>query len=87
MLVSWGSEMFAGAVRIALPAATALLVVNIAFGVVSRAAPTLNLFAVGLPAGLLLGFAILLLTIENLTALIADLLQSSFAMIVRMLSV
>ena len=86
LLVSWGSEMFAGAVRIALPAATALLVVNIAFGVVSRAAPTLNLFAVGLPAGLLLGFVILLVNINNLSALIADLLASSLATIARMLA-
>ena len=68
---AWGSQMFAGAVRIALPAATALLIANIAFGVMSRAAPTLNLFAVGLPAGLLIGFLILLLNIGHLSTLLA----------------
>ena len=68
--------MFAGALRIALPAATALLVANIAFGVMSRAAPTLNLFAVGLPAGLLIGFLILLLNIGHLSTLLAQFLRS-----------
>src|SRR5690606_16304495 len=35
-LVVEGGEMFAGALRLALPAVTALLVVNLAFGVMSR---------------------------------------------------
>ncbi len=78
-LVAFGTEMFAGAVRIALPAITALLVVNAALGVTSRAAPQLNLFAVGLPLGMLLGFAIILLNLENLAALTAELLEAAFA--------
>ena len=36
--------------------------VNVAFGVVSRAAPTLNLFAVGFPVTLMLGFIVLTLS-------------------------
>ena len=84
-VVTWGSQMFAGAVRIALPAATALLVANIAFGVMSRAAPTLNLFAVGLPAGLLIGFVLLLLNIGHLSALITELLQTTLNGIAGML--
>src|SRR5690606_16457420 len=38
-----GSAMFAGAIQIAIPAVIALLLVQIAVGVISRAAPTLNL--------------------------------------------
>jgi flagellar biosynthesis protein FliR len=86
MVVSWGSQMLAGAVRIALPAATALLVANIAFGVMSRAAPTLNLFAVGLPAGLLIGFLILLMNVGHLSALLAQFLQATLEMLTAMLS-
>jgi flagellar biosynthetic protein FliR len=52
----------------------------------SRAAPTLNLFAVGLPAGLLIGFLILLVNIEHLAALMATLLESSLGAIARMLA-
>jgi flagellar biosynthetic protein FliR len=60
MLGNWGSLVFSGALRIALPGITALLVVNLAFGVVSRAAPSLNLFAVGLPVTLVMGLAVVL---------------------------
>jgi flagellar biosynthesis protein FliR len=59
-LANWGSVMFSGSLRIALPGITALLVTNIAFGVISRAAPSLNLFAVGLPVTLAVGMAVVL---------------------------
>src|SRR5579862_5031215 len=42
-MANWGSVMLLGAVRVALPGLTALLVINLAFGVTSRAAPALNL--------------------------------------------
>lgn len=83
----WGSQMFAGALRIALPAATALLIANIAFGVMSRAAPTLNLFAVGLPAGLLIGFLLLLLNIGHLSTLVAQFLEATLSMLATTLTV
>jgi flagellar biosynthetic protein FliR len=56
--------MFVGAVKLALPAMTAMMMVNVAFGVISRAAPTLNLFAVGFPITLLMGFLIILLDVD-----------------------
>lgn len=54
-VVLFGAHLFAGAVRVALPAVTALLVVNIGFAAISRAAPSMNLFAVGFPITLCLG--------------------------------
>jgi flagellar biosynthetic protein FliR len=54
-VVLFGTHLFAGAVRVALPAVTALLVVNIGFAAISRAAPSMNLFAVGFPITLCLG--------------------------------
>jgi flagellar biosynthetic protein FliR len=59
-LVLWGSTLFSGAIGIALPGVTALLIVNLAFGVVSRAAPSLNLFAVGFPVSLVIGLLVVL---------------------------
>ena len=85
-LVTWGGEMFAGAVRVALPAVVAILVVNIAFGVMSRAAPTLNLFAVGFPSALLLGFLILLINIGNLSATMGELMDAAFTNIAAFLN-
>jgi len=64
-IVSFGSVMFAGAIHLALPSVVAILMVNIAFGVISRAAPTLNLFAVGFPIAILMGFVVLVLGIGN----------------------
>lgn len=78
-LLAQGGEMFAGALRIALPAVTALLVVNLAFGVMSRAAPTLNLFAIGFPTALLLGLVFLLLNVGGFVGVFSLLLDDVFA--------
>jgi flagellar biosynthetic protein FliR len=86
-LLLWGAEMFAGAVRIAIPAVTALLVVNIAFGVMSRAAPTLNLFAVGFPVAMMSGFLILALNIGIFPPIFSDLLQSALRNVTVMLGI
>ncbi len=64
-VVGFGSVMFAGAIHLALPSVIAILMVNISFGVISRAAPTLNLFAVGFPVAILMGFVVLVLSINN----------------------
>jgi len=56
-----GSGIFSSALLLALPALTAVLMTNIAFGVITRAAPQLNIFAVGFPVTILVGFAFLLL--------------------------
>ncbi|MDX9873350.1 MAG: flagellar biosynthetic protein FliR [Spongiibacteraceae bacterium] len=58
-LVQWGSWMFAAAVLMALPAVTALLIINCTLGVITRAAPQLNIFAIGFPLMLTLGLCIL----------------------------
>jgi flagellar biosynthetic protein FliR len=54
--ISW---MFVSAMLMALPAVTAVLIVSISFGVMTRAAPQMNIFALGFPIGLIFGlFAI-----------------------------
>lgn len=58
-VMAFSGHLFSGAVTVALPGMTALLVVNLAFGVMSRAAPTLNLFGVGFPIILVFGLVIL----------------------------
>jgi flagellar biosynthetic protein FliR len=49
-----------------LPAITALLVVNVAFGVMTRAAPQLNIFSIGFPLTLVLGMVILWITLGDI---------------------
>ena len=84
-LLEWSSQLFVVAAAIALPAVTALIIVNLSFGVMSRAAPTLNLFAVGFPVAMLLGFAVIFLSMENLTASVARSLAAAFAVLPRIL--
>ncbi|MDX1498776.1 MAG: flagellar biosynthetic protein FliR [Woeseiaceae bacterium] len=78
-LLEWTGQVFVFALRIALPAITAILVVNLSFGVMSRAAPTLNLFAVGFPVAMLLGFAVIFLNMEVLVENVASFLGLSLA--------
>ncbi|MFT5422019.1 MAG: flagellar biosynthetic protein FliR [Candidatus Endobugula sp.] len=58
-IVELGGWMFGSALTISLPVLTALLLVNIAFGVMSRSAPQMNIFAVGFPLTLLFGLFIM----------------------------
>ena len=55
-----GSQMFIAALEIALPVTLLLLLVQVLTAVLSRSAPALNLFALGLPAGVLAGIAALI---------------------------
>jgi len=60
--VIWSSQMFLGAVSIAFPILFGLLLINSSLGIISRAAPSLNVFAVGFPALIPTGLGMLLLT-------------------------
>ncbi len=82
-LVSWGSTMFAGGMLIALPAVAALLLVNIAFGVTARAAPQLNIFAVGFPVMLMVGLVFMILILPTITGHLSQLLTQAFSLIER----
>jgi flagellar biosynthetic protein FliR len=77
-LANWGDELFLGALRVALPGMTAMLVVNLAFGVTSRAAPAMNLFAVGFPITLVFGFVIVLMGLPGMQTVLTDLLTAAF---------
>ena len=78
-VVALGTMVFAGGILLALPALTALLLINVAFGIVTRTAPQLNIFAVGFPVTILAGLFIMFLVmpgfIEALTQLIGSSLQ------------
>ena len=80
-LVAWGGQLFAGAVAVALPGMAALLVVNLGFGVMSRAAPTLNLFAVGFPITLIFGLVIVWAGLPSVQATFIDSLEAAFGVL------
>ncbi|MCG8098644.1 MAG: flagellar biosynthetic protein FliR, partial [Candidatus Thiodiazotropha taylori] len=72
-LVAWGSRLFAGGMIIALPIVGAMLMVNMGMGVVMRAAPQLNFFSVGFPITMLLGFALIWVSLPNAMSVFTDL--------------
>jgi flagellar biosynthesis protein FliR len=85
MLLEWSSQLFVLALKIALPALVALIVVNLSFGVMSRAAPTLNLFAVGFPVAMLLGFVVIFLNIGSLQENVSRFLGSALDLLPEMI--
>jgi len=64
-IISWGAEIFKGAISIAIPAIASLLVVNFSFGIMTRSAPQLNIFAIGFPLTMMLGFAVIFVTLSS----------------------
>lgn len=77
-LLTAAAMMFSLGVMLALPLITALLVTNIALGVLARVAPTLNLFAVGFPITLALGFIVLLLSLPYIGAALEGVFNNGF---------
>jgi flagellar biosynthetic protein FliR len=58
-LAFWGGHIFSIGLQLALPLITALLITNMALGVLTRAAPQLNIFGVGFPITLSTGYLML----------------------------
>ena len=79
-VLAFGVQLFGGAVRVALPAMTSLLVVNIGFAAISRAAPSMNLFAVGFPITITLGFVALWLSLRSVPGAFDSLQNSAWAL-------
>ncbi|MGM0592961.1 MAG: flagellar biosynthetic protein FliR [Pseudomonadota bacterium] len=79
-LAGWGTNLFAGALWLALPAVASLLLVNTAFGVMARAAPQLNIFAIGFPFAMIMGFVVILFSLPNLLPQFSHLLEQGFGL-------
>ena len=77
LLAGWGGEIFRTGLLISLPVVGALLVANVAIGIMTRAAPQLNIFAVGFPLTLAVGFFALWLALPFMGPEIARLLEQA----------
>lgn len=73
-IVTFAGYGFATAAAIALPVVLVLLLVQVVTGMISRSAPALNLFALGLPAGVLAGVAALIIVMPIVVEQFIDLL-------------
>ena len=76
--LAWTSTLFAAGLLLALPLITALLITNLAMGVLARVAPQLNVFAVGFPVTLMAGFIVLMFSIPYFGAAMERLFDKAF---------
>lgn len=82
------AEMFLIALQIALPIVGALFLVDIALGILAKTVPQLNIFAVGLPLKIFVGFIMLFLTMPvffYILQILFEKLLVSMAQLIRLL--
>jgi len=72
-LARWGGRIFSAGLQIAMPIIAALLITQVALGILTRAAPQLNIFGIGFPITLGVGFLTLSLALPYLGAPIVNL--------------
>lgn len=77
-VVAFGATLFSTGVLLALPLITALLVTNLALGVLARIAQQLNLFAIGFPVTLGLGFVVLLMSLPYIGSALEGIFTQGF---------
>jgi flagellar biosynthetic protein FliR len=87
LLLRWSSMMFLGAVLISLPVMVAMLFINVGVGIITRAAPSLNIFSVGFPASVVVGFIILFAFLGSIIGRIDWLWVQSFSTLRELLGV
>ena len=78
-VLSWSATLFSTGMLLALPLIAALLVANIALGVLARIAPQLNIFAVGFPVTIVAGFTVLTLAMPYFGTALERLYDNGFA--------
>jgi flagellar biosynthesis protein FliR len=76
-IAMWGETIFRVGLLLALPAVTALLITNMALGILTRAAPQLNLFAIGFPLTLTVGFVVLALSLPGMLKPIENFIEQA----------
>jgi flagellar biosynthetic protein FliR len=84
-IIAWSSRMFAGGLLLAMPVIASLLLVNISFGVATRAAPQLNIFSVGFPVTLMLGMLLIWLTLPTVLEQFTGILTDAYDLIGQLL--
>ena len=77
------SGIFVAAFMIGAPVLIALIIVDAAFGVVSRVVPQMNIFAVGFPAKMIVGLTLIGASLPFVSDFIGGQLQESVAQALR----
>jgi flagellar biosynthesis protein FliR len=75
-LANWGGTVFSMGLLLALPVVAALLITNLALGILNRAAPQIGVFQIGFPVTMLVGMLLLQLMVPNMIPFFARLFDS-----------
>jgi len=73
LLLDWTGALFITALRLAAPFMVTIFLVDVALGVFARVVPQADLFSMGLPLKLLVGFGIMYFFLQNFFPVIPDL--------------
>jgi flagellar biosynthesis protein FliR len=65
-LAEWGGMLFSAGLLLALPVVAALLIANLALGILNRAAPQIGIFQIGFPVTMLVGMLLVQLMLPNM---------------------
>ncbi|MXS83426.1 flagellar biosynthetic protein FliR [Nitrosomonas oligotropha] len=86
-LANWGGEIFKSGLQLSLPVLTALLITNLALGILTRVAPQLNIFAVGFPLTLSIGLLVMALSMPFYAPILEHLVQDGLNLMMGILNV
>lgn len=64
-LASWFSIMFSAALALSLASMVAMLLVNLSFGIMTKAAPQLNIFSLGFSVSMVFGIFVIWITFRD----------------------
>ena len=76
MLAGYGGTILSAGLLLSLPVVTALLICNLALGILNRAAPQIGVFQVGLPLTMIVGLLLVQLMLPNMIPYFARLFDN-----------
>lgn len=77
IVIDWSADLIATSLLLGLPILVALLAINFGLGIMARAAPQLNIFAVGFPVMILFGVILIFVSLGSLTEITRALFDSA----------
>ncbi|MDY6981503.1 MAG: flagellar biosynthetic protein FliR [Pseudomonadota bacterium] len=83
-VVLYSAQMFVTGTLLALPVMIGVLLINVGFGVMTRAAPQLNLFSIGFPMSMLGGFVLMLLSLPIVMPVLGNAYDAVFTLLTSM---
>ena len=84
-IMTWSTRLFAGGLLLSMPVIISLLLINVSFGVATRAAPQLNIFSVGFPVTLMLGILLIWQTLPDVLDQFTGILTDAYDLISKLL--